>query len=656
MKSNLSQKIIRSHLVTPAALTPGEEISIRIDQTLTHDINAVMCYLAFEGIGIPRVKTEVSVSYLDHNLLYVDSKTPDDHIFLQTLAKHYGIWLSRPGNGIMHAVQFARFGIPGKVSLGTDSHTPSGGAIGMLAIGGGGMDAAVAMAGIPYSFIMPQVIQVKLTGELRPGVAAKDVILEMLRRYTVKGGLGKIYEYVGPGVKTLAVPERATIANMGAELGATTSIFPADERVKEFMVAQGRGDQYVEMLPDEGCAYDGEIEIDLSSLEPLIACPDQPDRVKKVSELEKLPVQQVFFGSCTNGSYEDIAKAALVFKGRHVNENVSCTCGVSTKQIYKQLMHDGYIDMLLDAGVRMTEIACGACCGIGQSPATNGISVRTSNRNFKGRSGNPTAKLYLVSPETAAATAVMGTFATAEDVMGEDVKLLKDVHEPLHYPIDDSMILPPLPQEEAEKVEIVRGPNIKPLPIPDPPAEQLCCKISLKAGDNITTDDITPASAQFSSMRSNIPLMSQYCYTNYDKDFAQRAKDLGKSVIVGGENYGQGSSREHAAINPMYLGVKAVIAKSMARIHKNNLVNHGVVPMVFADKADYERVEQGDELQIEQFPTQIQAKRVLVQDKTKGFTFECDVELSDADIEVILAGGRLRYVKALVGSEPLDTI
>ncbi len=656
MKSNLSQKIIRSHLVKPAALTPGEEISIRIDQTLTHDINAVMCYLAFEGIGIPRVKTEVSVSYLDHNLLYVDSKTPDDHIFLQTLAKHYGIWLSRPGNGIMHAVQFARFGIPGKVSLGTDSHTPSGGAIGMLAIGGGGMDAAVAMAGIPYSFIMPQIIRVNLTGALRPGVAAKDVILEMLRRYTVKGGLGKIYEYVGPGVKTLAVPERATIANMGAELGATTSLFPADERVKEFMVAQGRGDQYVEMLPDEGCSYDGEIEIDLSSLEPLIACPDQPDQVKKGSELEKLPVQQVFFGSCTNGSYEDIAKAALVFKGRHVNENVSCTCGVSTKQIYKQLMHDGYIDMLLDAGVRMTEIACGACCGIGQSPATNGISVRTSNRNFKGRSGNPTAKLYLVSPETAAATAVMGTFATAEDVMGEEVKTLKDVHEPLAYPIDDSMILPPLPQEEAEKVEIVRGPNIKPLPIPDPPAEQLCCKVSLKTGDNITTDDITPASAQFSSMRSNIPLMSQYCYTNYDKDFAQRAKDLGKSVIIGGENYGQGSSREHAAINPMYLGVKAVIAKSMARIHKNNLVNHGVVPMVFADKADYERVEQGDELQIEQFPTQIQAKRVLVQDKTKGFTFECDVELSDADIEVILAGGRLRYVKALVGSEPLDTI
>lgn len=655
MKLNLTQKIIQSHLAKPAELIPGEEISLRIDQTLTHDINAVMCYLAFEGIGIPRVRVDTAVSYLDHNLLYVDSKTPDDHIFLQTLARHYGIWLSRPGNGIMHAVQFARFGAPGKVSLGTDSHTPSGGAIGMLAIGGGGMDVAVAMAGIPYRLKMPQVVKVNLTGELRPGVAAKDVILEMLRRYTVKGGLGKVYEYVGPGAKTLAVPARATITNMGAELGATTSIFPADERVKEFMTAQGREDEYVEMLPDEGCAYDDEIEIDLSALEPLIACPNQPDQVKKVSELDHLPVQQVFFGSCTNGSYEDIAKAALVFKGRHVNENVSCTCGVSTKQIYKRLMHDGYIDMLLDAGVRLTEIACGACCGIGQSPATNAISVRTSNRNFKGRSGNPTARLYLVSPETAAATAIMGTFATAEDVMGEDVVELKKIREPESYPIDDSMLLPSLPQEEASAVEIIRGPNIQPLPVPDPPEEQLKCRISLKAGDNITTDDITPASAEFSSMRSNIPLMSKYCYTNYDKDFSARAREFGKSIIVGGENYGQGSSREHAAINPMYLGVKAVIAKSMARIHKNNLVNHGVVPMVFADPADYDRLELGDELQIEQFPSQIQSRRVLVQNKTKGNTFECVVELSDSEVNVILAGGQLRYVKALIDDEtPID--
>ncbi len=651
MKQNLTRKIIQAHLAAPSKMEPGDEVSLRVDQTLTHDINAVMCYLAFEGIGIPRVKTEASVSYLDHNLLYVDSKTPDDHIFLQSIAKRYGLYLSRPGNGIMHSVQLARFGIPGKVSLGTDSHTPSGGALGMLSIGGGGMDVAVAMAGIPYRLKMPQVVNVRLTGRLRPGVAAKDLILEMLRRYSVKGGLGKVYEYTGPGVKTLAVPARATISNMGAEMGATTSIFPADDRVREFMEAQGRGDQYVEMLPDEGCQYDEVIEINLSSLEPLIACPDQPDNVKKVSELEKIPVQQVFLGSCTNGSYEDIAKAALIFKGRHVHEDVSCTCGISTKQIYKQLLHDGYIDMLLDAGVRLTEIACGACCGIGQSPATNGVSVRTSNRNFKGRSGNPTAKLYLVSPETAAATAVCGTFTSAAELMGRDVEQLAEIHEPSSYPIDDSMIIRPLPPEEAEKVEIVRGPNIKALPVPDPPEEQLRCAVSLKAGDNITTDDITPASAQFSSMRSNIPLMSQYCFTNYDKDFASRAKSMGKSIIVGGENYGQGSSREHAAINPMYLGVKAVIAKSLARIHKGNLVNHGVVPMVFADPSDYDKINQGDELQIEQFPSQIQSRRVLVQDKTGQFNFECDVELTDSEVEVILAGGQLRYVKSLLNEE-----
>lgn len=651
MKLNLTEKIIQSHLTKPAQLIPGQELSIRIDQTLTHDINAVMCYLAFEAIGLPRVRTEVSVSYLDHNLLYVDSKTPDDHIFLQSIAKRYGIWLSRPGNGIMHSVQLARFGIPGKTSLGTDSHTPSGGALGMLAIGGGGMDCATVMAGVPYRFTMPAVVKVKLKGRLRPGVGAKDVILEMLRRYTVKGGLGKVFEYTGPGVETLSVPARATIANMGAELGATTSIFPADERVREFMAAQGREAQYVPLFPDEGCRYDEEVEIDLSALEPMIACPDQPDNVKPLRAVEKHPVQQVFLGSCTNGSYEDLAKAATVFCGRHVHENVSCTCGISTKQIYKQLLHDGYVDMFLDAGVRLTEISCGACCGIGQSPATNGVSVRTSNRNFKGRSGNPTAKLYLASPETAAATAIVGSFASAEDVMGAEVEKLAAIREPEQYPIDDSMLIPPLAPETAAAVEIIRGPNIKPLPVPVPPEEQIKCRVSLKAGDNITTDDITPASAQFSSMRSNIPLMSQYCFTNYDKDFSARAREYGKSIIVGGENYGQGSSREHAAINPMYLGVKAVIAKSIARIHKGNLVNHGVVPMVFADPKDYENLSLGDELQIEQFPAQIQAKKVLVQNKTKGTTFECDIELTENEIEIILDGGQLRHVKAQLGMD-----
>lgn len=648
MPENLSKKILRTHLAEPSEMKTGEEILLRFDQTLTHDINAVMCYLAFEGIGIPGVRTECSVSYLDHNLLYIDSKTPDDHIFLQTLARHYGIWLSRPGNGIMHSVQLARFAAPGKTSLGTDSHTPSCGAVGMLAIGGGGMDGATAMAGVPLRIVMPKIVRVELIGRLRPGVGAKDVALEMLRRYTVKGGLGRIFEYVGAGTATLEVPERATIANMGAEMGATTSIFPADAMVHKFMKAQGREQEFIPMEADEGCTYDEEITLDLSALEPLIACPDQPDQVRPIRELDKEPVQQVFFGSCTNGSYQDIAKAALVFKGHHVNENVSCTCGIATKQIYKQLLHDGYIDLLLDAGVRLTEIACGACCGIGQSPATNAISVRTSNRNFKGRSGNPTAHLYLVSPETAAATAIAGTFAAAEDIMGAEIATLGDVHEPERYFIDDSMLLPPLSPEEAAKVEIVRGPNIKPLPLPEKIEGDLVCAVSLKTGDNITTDDITPASAEFSSMRSNIPLMSQYCYHNYDPDFAARAKEMGKSIIVGGENYGQGSSREHAAINPMYLGVKAVIAKSMARIHKNNLVNHGVVPLLFESLDDYDRVAQGDELEITAFPDQLRTKRVLVRDRTGGFDFACRADLTDEALEVILCGGQLRYLCAKI--------
>lgn len=651
MPLNLTQKLIQAHLARPAELKAGEELSLSIDQTLTHDINAVMCYLAFEGIGISRVKTEVSVSYLDHNLLYVDSRTPDDHIFLQTLARRYGIYLSRPGNGIMHSVHLARFGVPGKTSLGTDSHTPSGGAIGMLAIGGGGMDCAAAMAGFPLRLVMPKVVQVNLIGRLHPGVAAKDVILEMLRRYTVKGGLGRIYEYTGPGAEALEVPARATIANMGAELGATSSIFPADEVVRRFLRAQGRENDFVELLPDKGCLYDEEIQIDLSMLEPLVACPDQPDRVKPIRELEKLPVQQVFIGSCTNGSYQDIAKAATVFQGRQVHENVSCVCGIATRQIYKQLLRDGYIEMLLDAGVRLTEISCGACCGIGQSPATNGISVRTSNRNFKGRSGNPTAQLYLVSPETAAAIAIQGTFYTAEDVMGADVARLNHCQEPEHYPVDDSMLLLPLPPEQAAQVEIVRGPNIKPIPIPEAPEEHLVCHVSLKTGDNVTTDDITPASAEFSSMRSNIPLMSQYCYYNCDKNFATRAKEYGKSIIIAGENYGQGSSREHAAINPMYLGVKAVVAKSMARIHRNNLINHGVVPMCFSNPVDYDRVALHDELEIERFPEQIQRGKVWICNRTQRFRFLCSLELSGSEIAVILAGGQLNYLRTQIHAE-----
>ena len=645
MPMNLTKKILTAHLAKPADMIPGEEIYLRVDHTLTHDINAVMTYLAFEAIGLDRTQVETSVSYLDHNLLYLDHKTPDDHIYLQSAAKRFGVHVSRPGNGICHTVHVSRFGKPGKLSMGGDSHTPHGGAIGMLCIGVGGMDVATAMTGVPMRLKMPEVIRVNLTGQLKPGCNAKEVILEMLRRVSIKGGLGKVFEYAGPGVKTLEVCERATIANMGAEMGATTSIFPADEQVRKFLRAQGREEDYTELLPDEGCEYDGEMEIDLSSLEPLCACPHQPDNVKPLREVEKKKVQQVFIGSCTNTSYADVAKAALVLKGRRVADDVSCTCAVSSKSIYTQLMRDGYIEMLLNAGVRMLECACGPCCAIGQSPATEGVAVRTSNRNFKGRSGNPTAEIYLVSPETAAATAIMGTFASAQDILGEDIGILAGIREPELYPINDDQIIRPLPPEEAKHVEIIRGPNIAYLPIPEAPAQNLNATVSLKAGDNVSTDDITPASAEFSSMRSNIPLMSKYCFHRYDPTFAERARALGKSIIVGGENYGQGSSREHAAINPMFLGVKCVIAKSIARIHKGNLVNHGIIPMLFENPADYDRIEQGDEFEIIGLPRQMTTRSVTVRDVTKGFTFRVRLEVSDGELEVLLAGGQLANLR-----------
>ncbi len=650
MGKSLTRKIIEEHYVS-GSMNPGEEVFIKVDQTLTHDINAVMTYLAFEAIGLDRIRTECSVSYLDHNLLYVDHKTPDDHIYLQSAAKRFGVHVSRPGNGICHTVQVSRFGAPGKISMGGDSHTPHGGSIGMLCIGVGGMDVATAMTGVPMRLKMPRVIKVNLTGKLKAGVNAKEVILEMLRRVSIKGGLGNVYEYVGEGAATLEVPQRATITNMGAELGATTSIFPADEQVRKFLKAQGREEAYRELLPDEDAEYDDYIDINLSELEPLVSCPHQPDNVKSLKELkaEKLPVQQVFIGSCTNASYADIAKAALVFKGNHVNENVSCTCAIASKQTYKHLLNDGYIGMLIDAGVRILEIACGPCCAIGQTPATEGIAVRTSNRNFKGRAGNPNAKIYLVSPESAAATAIMGTFASAEEILGDNVNILNDIHEPEVYEVDDSMIIKPLPEDEAKKVEIVRGPNIKFLPIPEVPTQHLKVPVSLKGGDNISTDDITPASAEFSSMRSNIPLMSQYCYHRYAPDFAARAKELGSSIIVGGENYGQGSSREHAAINPMYLGVKCVIAKSIARIHKGNLVNHGVIPMLFEDPSDYDKIDLLDELEIDNLLDQIPTREVVVKDVTKDFEFKVKLDLSDNEVEVVLSGGQLRYLKKQLG-------
>ncbi len=644
MGDSLALKILKSHYVK-GSLVPGEEVFVTVDQTLTHDINAVMTYLAFEQIGLERIRTEVAVSHLDHNLLYVNSMTPDDHIYLQSVAEKYGVHVSKPGNGICHAIQLARFGKPGKLSMGGDSHTPHGGALGMLCIGVGGMDITTAMTGVPMRLKMPRIVKVNLTGKLSPGVNSKEVILEMLRRVTIKGGLGNIYEYVGEGAASLEVPERATITNMGAELGATSSIFPADEQVRKFLKSQQREADYVEFLPDEDAQYDEVIDINLSELEPLISCPHQPDNVIKLKDCEKKRVQQVFIGSCTNASYSDIAKAALILKGHHVNDDVSCTCAISSKSIYKQLMHDGYIDMLLDAGVRLLEFACGPCCAIGQTPATDGVAVRTTNRNFKGRAGSPTAKIYLVSPESAAATAIKGTFATAAEILGDDLSILAAIKEPDMMPVDDSAIIRPLPLEEAGKVEIKRGPNIKPLPIPDVPEQHLCAQVSLKGGDDITTDDITPASAEFSSMRSNIPLMSKYCYNRYDPEFSARAMQMGKSIIIGGLNYGQGSSREHAAINPMYLGVKIVIAKSMARIHKGNLINHGIIPMLFDQLNDYDKIDLEDELAINNLLDQIPTREVDVLNKTKGFTFKVRLDITDNEMEVVLAGGQLRYLK-----------
>lgn len=640
----LTKKILESHFVR-GSMVPGEELFITVDQTLTHDINAVMTYLAFEAVGLERVRTKCSVSYLDHNLLYVNNMTPDDHIYLQSAARKYGVYLSRPGNGICHAVHMARFGKPGALSMGGDSHTPHGGALGMLCIGVGGMDVATAMTGLPMRLTMPRIVQVFLTGRLKAGVNAKEIVLEMLRRESVKGGLGSVYEYAGPGVETLEVPQRATIANMGAEMGATSSIFPADGQVLGFMKKQHREEDFVELTADAGAEYDREIHINLDELEPLAACPHQPDNVRPLAQLPKKKVRQVFIGSCTNASYADIAKAAAVLRGRRVHEDVSCTCAIASRQTYRELLRDGWLDVLLTSGVRILEVACGPCCAIGQTPPTEGVTVRTSNRNFKGRAGNPTAEIYLVSPESAAATAVMGTFASAGEVMGGDVSILDGIAEPKEYIVDDSMILPPLPPEEAKNVEIMRGPNIKFLPVPDVPQNSLTAAVSLKAGDNVSTDDITPASAEFSSMRSNIPLMSKYCYARYDPGFAERARQMGESVIIGGENYGQGSSREHAAINPMYLGVKCVIAKSIARIHKGNLVNHGVIPMLFENPAVYDSVDLGDVLEFRRLTEQLPERRVTVHNATKHFDFDVLLDLTENELEVVLAGGQLRFLK-----------
>ncbi len=640
MGQTLTEKILSAHLVE-GEMVKGSEIGIRIDQTLTQDATGTMAYLEFEAMGVPRVKTERSVAYIDHNTLQNGFENADDHRFIGSVCKKHGIYFSRPGNGICHQVHLERFGIPGKTLIGSDSHTPTGGGIGMIAIGAGGMDVAVAMGGGTYYITCPKVVKVNLTGKLQPWVAAKDVILEVLKRLSVKGGVGKVIEYCGEGVKTLSVPERATITNMGAELGATTSIFPSDEITHEFLKAQGREEAYAPLCADADAVYDEEVNIDLSKLEPLAACPHSPDNVKSVSELSGMKIDQVCIGSCTNSSLLDMMKVAHILKGKTVNPDVSLAIAPGSKQVLNMLANNGALAIMIDAGARILESACGPCIGMGQSPNSKGISLRTFNRNFEGRSGTKDGQIYLVSPETAAISALTGVF-TDPRTLGDAA----DITLPEKFTINDNMIVPPADEKDMDSIEVLRGPNIKPFPVSKPLAETIDAKCSLKVGDNITTDHIMPAGAKILPLRSNIPKISEFCFAVCDEKFHDRALELGKSIIVGGSNYGQGSSREHAALAPLYLGVKAVIVKSFARIHMANLINAGIVPLTFANESDYDEIDQMDELKIENIGKQIANGKVIkVTNVTKGFDFEVNADLSERQKEMLYAGGLLNYTK-----------
>ena len=584
---NIVEKVISSHLVS-GELKAGSEVAIRIDHTLTQDSTGTMAYLQLEAMGVDRVKTKRSVAYVDHNMLQAGPENADDHKYLQTVAARHGVWFSRPGNGICHQVQLERFSLPGETLLGSDSHTPTCGAAGMLAIGAGGLDVAVAMAGGAYYFTMPKVCRVTLTGHLKPMVAAKDVILELLRRVGVKGGVGKIFEYFGEGLMSLSVPERATIANMGAETGATTSIFPSDRKTREFFAARGRAGDWRELLADPDAEYDEEITIDLSSLHPMAAQPNSPDNVTEVSKIAGLPIDQVCIGSCTNSSFCDMMRVAGILAGRHVAPNVSLTVSPGSRQVLKALAANGALAKLIAAGARVLECGCGPCIGMGQAPATDAVSLRTFNRNFYGRSGTPSAKVYIVGPETAAVSAVTGHLTDPETWDGGE----PPYRVPELFDIDDGMLI--RPPRDGSQVEVVRGPNIKPVPRTEPPAETLAGRALIKLGDNITTDHIMPSNAKLLPYRSNIPYLADYCLTPCDEGFPARAKAAGGGFIVAGENYGQGSSREHAALAPLYLGVKAVLAKSFARIHRANLLNNGILPLVFTSAEDYEAASEGE--------------------------------------------------------------
>ena len=641
MGLTLTEKILKAHLVD-GEMVKGKEIGIKIDQTLTQDATGTMAYLEFEAMGVPRVKTERSVAYIDHNTLQNGFENADDHRFIGSVAKKHGIYFSRPGNGICHQVHLERFGIPGKTLIGSDSHTPTGGGIGMIAIGAGGLDVAVAMGGGAYYITCPKVVKVELKGKLSPWVAAKDVILEVLRRLSVKGGVGKVIEYCGEGVKTLSVPERATITNMGAELGATTSIFPSDEITREFLKAQQREDVWTELSADADAVYDEELTINLSELEPLAACPHSPDNVKSVKEIGKIKIDQVCIGSCTNSSLMDMLKVAHILKGRTVHPDVSLSIAPGSKQVLNMLAENGALSVMIDAGARILESACGPCIGMGQSPNSKGISLRTFNRNFEGRSGTKDGQIYLVSPEVAAASAIAGVFT--------DPRELGDMPEfklPEVFKINDNMVVPPIAEAEMDSVEILRGPNIKPFPETSPLDASIDAGVSLKVGDNITTDHIMPAGAKILPLRSNIPAISQHYFTICDEQFPSRAKEMGKSIIVGGSNYGQGSSREHAALAPLYLGIKAVLVKSFARIHRANLINAGILPLTFVNEADYDAISQGDELVLDNVRAEIEAGKseLTVINKTTGKEIPVLCELSGRTKDIILAGGLLDYTR-----------
>lgn len=640
MQLTVSQKVISEHLVSGKMIS-GEEIIMGIDQTLTQDATGTMAYLEFEALGVDRVKTKKSVAYIDHNTLQTGPENADDHLYIRTVAKKYGIYYSKPGNGICHQVHLERFAIPGQTLLGSDSHTPTAGGMGMLAIGAGGIDVAVAMARGEYDITMPRIVKVNLIGELNPWVSAKDIILELLKRVTVKGGIGKIFEYIGEGVKSLSIPQRATITNMGAELGATTSIFPSDEITFNFLKAQKREKDFFEIKADDRAIYDEEIEINLAQLEPLAACPHSPDKVVPVSSLNGLKVNQVVIGSCTNSSYSDLVRVAKILEGKTIAEHISLAIAPGSKQVLSMLAQNGVLATLIISGARILECACGPCIGMGQSPPTNSVSLRTFNRNFEGRSGTLSAKIYLVSPEVAAASAITGYFTDPREFGSEDYSEIK---MPKTFLVNDNMILTPV--NNYEEVEIIRGPNIKPFPLGKPLSPEVQGKVLTKVGDNITTDHIMPSNAKLLPYRSNIPYLSDYCLTPCDIDFPKKARENKGGFIVGGINYGQGSSREHAALVPLYLGIKAVLAKSFARIHQTNLINNGIIPLIFENSEDYDDIEEIDELFIEDAISQVKSRTIKLKNLTRGKEYKMILDITPRQREIIIQGGLLNLVKS----------